>query len=61
MFADELRAGRLSPEIIHGFFNSVRALVASLPSELRNPAWMDSLLPVDPDLVRPRFPTVFFN
>ncbi|KAJ7819710.1 hypothetical protein B0H14DRAFT_2600459 [Mycena olivaceomarginata] len=50
MFADELRTRRLSPEIVHGFFNSIHALIAALPSELRNPAWTNSLLPADPGL-----------
>ncbi|KAJ7719780.1 hypothetical protein B0H14DRAFT_3521149 [Mycena olivaceomarginata] len=32
--ADEFRAGRLSPEVAHRFFNTIRALIAFLPSEI---------------------------
>jgi hypothetical protein len=49
LLIDEFRAGRLSPTITHIFFNSVRALIASLPAETRNPAWLDHLLPESPD------------
>jgi hypothetical protein len=51
ILADEFRAGRLSPEVTHYFFNSTHALIASLPSELHNPAWSHSILPVSPEYV----------
>ncbi|KAJ7708439.1 hypothetical protein B0H14DRAFT_2646655 [Mycena olivaceomarginata] len=42
------RAGRLSPTITHIFFNSVRALIASLPPETATPpGW--TILPESPD------------
>ncbi|KAJ7792113.1 hypothetical protein B0H14DRAFT_2624321 [Mycena olivaceomarginata] len=47
--ADEFRAGRLSPEVSHRFFNTVRALINFLPSERRNIAWTHGFLPEDPD------------
>jgi hypothetical protein len=49
LLINEFRAGRLSPTFTHIFFNSVRALIASLPPEMRNPAWLDHLLPESPD------------
>ncbi|KAJ7794376.1 hypothetical protein B0H14DRAFT_3497044 [Mycena olivaceomarginata] len=57
LLIDEFRAGRLSPTFTHLFFNSVRALIASLPPEMRNPAWLDHLLPESPDhAIIPRLP-----
>lgn len=53
ILADEFRAGRLSPECAHYFFNSTRSLIALLPPELRNPAWSHSLLPEAPEYVSP--------
>ncbi|KAJ7771433.1 hypothetical protein B0H14DRAFT_2632397 [Mycena olivaceomarginata] len=49
LLIDEFRAGCLSPTITHIIFNSVRSLIASLPSEMRNPVWLDHLLPESPD------------
>jgi hypothetical protein len=49
--ADEFRAGRLSPEVSHRFFNTVHALIDFLPSEQRKVAWMHNFLPEDPDFV----------
>ncbi|KAJ7863627.1 hypothetical protein B0H14DRAFT_3443983 [Mycena olivaceomarginata] len=51
---DEFRAGRLSPTITHIFFNSVRALIASLPPETRKPRLVNRTL--TPALVIPRLP-----
>jgi hypothetical protein len=53
ILADEFRAGRLSPEAAHYFFNSTRALIATLPPEQRNPAWTHNMLPVSPEYVGP--------
>ncbi|KAJ7362706.1 hypothetical protein DFH08DRAFT_950941 [Mycena albidolilacea] len=48
ILADEFRAGWLSPEVAHYFFNSTRSLIAHLPSEVRNPAWSHGIIPEDP-------------
>jgi hypothetical protein len=45
LLIDEFHAGRLSPTITPMIFNSIRSLIASLPPEMRNPAWLDRLLP----------------
>jgi hypothetical protein len=49
LLIDEFHTGRLSPTFTHLFFNSVRALIASLPPEMHNPGWLDHLLPESPD------------
>ncbi|KAJ7813502.1 hypothetical protein B0H14DRAFT_3477914 [Mycena olivaceomarginata] len=49
LLINEFRAGHLSPTITHIIFNSVRALIAALPSEMRDPVWLDHLLPESPD------------
>ncbi|KAJ7681551.1 hypothetical protein B0H14DRAFT_2655199 [Mycena olivaceomarginata] len=49
ILSDKFRAGQLSPEAAHYFFNSTRALIATLPLELRDPAWTHSILPVSPE------------
>ncbi|KAJ7305686.1 hypothetical protein DFH08DRAFT_976234, partial [Mycena albidolilacea] len=49
LLINEFRAGNLSPTITHIIFNSVRALIAALPSEMRDPIWLDHLLPESPD------------
>jgi hypothetical protein len=51
LLISEFRAGNLSPTITHIIFNSVRALIAALPSEMRDPVWLDHLLPESPDHV----------
>jgi hypothetical protein len=45
LLIDEFRAGRLSPTITHIFFNFVQALITPLPPEMRNPTWLNHLLP----------------
>ncbi|KAJ7300604.1 hypothetical protein DFH08DRAFT_828294 [Mycena albidolilacea] len=47
IISDEFRAGRLSPEFTHFFFNSTRALISYLPAEVRKPAWSLHILPED--------------
>jgi hypothetical protein len=49
LLIDEFRAGRLSPTVTHIIFNSVRSLIVSLPPEVRNPVWLNRLLPESPD------------
>jgi hypothetical protein len=49
LLIDEFHAGRLSPTITHLIFNSIRSLIASLPPEVRNPTWLNHLLPESPD------------
>ncbi|KAJ7761645.1 hypothetical protein B0H14DRAFT_2634033 [Mycena olivaceomarginata] len=49
ILADGFRAGQLSPEVAHYFFNSTRSLIAHLPSEVCNPTWSHSVLPEDPE------------
>ncbi|KAJ7300360.1 hypothetical protein DFH08DRAFT_828533 [Mycena albidolilacea] len=49
LLISEFRAGNLSPTITHIIFNSVWALIAALPSEMRDPVWLDHLLPESPD------------
>jgi hypothetical protein len=41
LLIDEFRTGCLSPTITHIIFSSVQSLIASLPPEVRNPAWLD--------------------
>ncbi|KAJ7302481.1 hypothetical protein DFH08DRAFT_977757 [Mycena albidolilacea] len=48
-FASKFRAGRLSPEVTHGFFNTAHALIAYLPSELYNATWEHEFHPEAPD------------
>ncbi|KAJ7304647.1 hypothetical protein DFH08DRAFT_976638 [Mycena albidolilacea] len=48
IISDEFRAGRLSPEFTHVFFNSTRALISYLPANVRQPTWSLHILPEDP-------------